>query len=86
MTDSDIKLPRWQAQVFSALLLAAISGGVANYLSFRDWRVKTDITLEQIQKSTSLPRSEYEMERRYLSAELEQMRARIAILERRGEQ
>ena len=76
-----IKLPAWQAKALGTLLLAAILAGVANYLSFRDWRVKTDATLEQIQKATSLPRSEYEIERRYLSAELEQIRARLTILE-----
>lgn len=81
-----VTIPGWQVKAVTALLLSAIAAGVGNYLSFRDWRVRTDAKLEQIQAATSLPRSEYEIERRYLSAELEQMRARITILERRGEQ
>jgi len=82
--DGAVTIPGWQVKVFAALLVSAIAAGAGNYLSFRDWRVKTDVTLENIQKATSLPRSEYEIERRYLAAELEQMRARLTILERRG--
>src|SRR5688572_22865876 len=82
--DGAVTIPGWQVKVFAALLVSAIAAGAGNYLSFRDWRVKTDVTLENIQKATSLPRSEYEIERRYLAAEPEQMRARLTILERRG--
>lgn len=83
VADESIKISGWQVKLFATLLGAAILGGVANYLSFRDWRVQTDATLDQIRSATSLPRSEYEIERRYLSADLEQLRARLTILEQR---
>lgn len=84
MTDSDgsLKVPGWQVKLVASLLLAAISGGVVNYLSFRDWRVRTDLTLEQIKSATSLPRTEWEIERRNLVAADEQLRVRIEALER----
>ena len=78
-----VKLARWQVQVFAALLGSAILAGVGNYLSFRDWRVKTDLTLEQIKSATSLPRSEYEVERRYLLQDIEQLKVRVQALENR---
>lgn len=81
-----IKLSKWQATIVSTALAAGIIAGAASLLSFRDWKVRTEEKLSQIQLSTSLPRSEWLIEKEHIYLELEQIRIRVVASEDRERQ
>ena len=78
-----IKLSGWQLGLFAALMVTGVSAAVGNWLSVRDWRVAMTLRVENIEKSTALPRETFELEKKLMYAEIEQLRTRINAQERR---
>lgn len=81
-------LLKWGLGILASLLTLSIVAIAGNLVSLNREMIglmawKTNLEAQDSALRNSLPRTEYEIERRYLSAELEQMRARISILERR---
>lgn len=81
-------LLKWGGGIMASLLTLSIVAIASNLVTLNReiiglnaWKAQLDATDSALRNS--LPRSEYEIERRYLSAELEQIRARMTIIESR---
>jgi len=87
-SDVTFKLSRWASSILATLLVGLVVGSVTNVFAVRDAVKELQFWRSSLESSdsilrTALPRTEWAIEKQYLHAELEQLRARIVFIENR---